>query len=52
LIDLSRRELWIIVPLVVFIFIIGIFPQPFFSTMTASVDNLLQNVVGGAVALR
>ena len=52
LIDLSRRELWIIVPLVVFIFIIGIFPQPFFSTMTASVNQLLQNVVGGAVALR
>ena len=38
LLDLSRRELWVIVPLVVFIFIIGIFPQPFFSTMTASVN--------------
>jgi NADH-quinone oxidoreductase subunit M len=51
LIDLSRRELWVIVPLVVFIFVIGIFPQPFFSTMTASVNALLQGV-GGAVALR
>jgi NADH-quinone oxidoreductase subunit M len=51
LIDLSRRELWVIVPLVVFIFIIGIFPQPFFNTMTASVNALLQGV-GGAVALR
>ncbi len=51
LIDLSRRELWVIVPLLVFIFIIGIFPQPFFNTMTASVNALLQGL-GGAVALR
>jgi NADH:ubiquinone oxidoreductase subunit 4 (subunit M) len=41
----------VIVPLVVFIFIIGIFPQPFFNTMTASVNALLQGL-GGAVALR
>jgi NADH-quinone oxidoreductase subunit M len=52
LIDLSRRELWVIVPLVVFIFIIGIYPQPFFGTMTASVNQLLQTIVSGAVALR
>jgi NADH-quinone oxidoreductase subunit M len=51
LIDLSRRELWVIVPLLIFIFVIGIFPQPFFNTMTASVNALLQGV-GGAVALR
>ncbi len=51
LIDLSRRELWVIVPLVIFVFIIGIFPQPFFNTMTASVNALLQGI-GGAVALR
>jgi NADH-quinone oxidoreductase subunit M len=51
LVDLSRRELWVIVPLLVFIFLIGIFPQPFFNTMTASVNALLQGI-GGAVALR
>jgi NADH-quinone oxidoreductase subunit M len=51
LIDLSRRELWVIVPLVIFIFIIGIFPQPFFNTMTASVNSLLQGM-GSVVALR
>jgi NADH-quinone oxidoreductase subunit M len=50
LFDLSRRELWVIVPLLVFIFIIGVFPQPFFNTMTASVQQLLQGI-GGAVAL-
>ena len=51
LIDLSRRELWIIVPLVILIFVIGIFPQPFFNTMTASVNQLLHSMAGGAVAL-
>jgi NADH-quinone oxidoreductase subunit M len=51
LLDLSRRELWVIIPLVVFIFVIGIYPQPFFNTMTASVNALLQGI-GGAVALR
>ncbi|HSD83612.1 MAG TPA: NADH-quinone oxidoreductase subunit M, partial [Anaerolineae bacterium] len=51
LVDLSRRELWVIVPLVVFIFIIGIYPQPFFGTMTTSVNQLVQNVLGGALAL-
>ncbi|CAG0929519.1 NADH-quinone oxidoreductase subunit M [Thermoflexales bacterium] len=51
LIDLSQRELWVIVPLVIFIFIIGIYPQPFFGTMTASINQLLQNMASGAVAL-
>jgi NADH-quinone oxidoreductase subunit M len=51
LIDLTRRELWVIVPLLVFIFVIGIMPQPFFQTMTASVNHLLQGM-SSAVALR
>src|SRR5512136_2516870 len=51
LIDLSRRELWVIVPLVIVVFIIGLMPQPFFSTMTASVNQLLQGM-SSAVALR
>jgi NADH-quinone oxidoreductase subunit M len=51
LLDLSRRELWVIVPLLVFIFVIGIMPQPFFQTMTASVNQLLQGM-SSVVALR
>jgi NADH-quinone oxidoreductase subunit M len=51
LLELSRRELWVIVPLVVFVFVIGIMPQPFFNTMTASVNQLLQGM-SGVVALR
>ena len=50
LLDLSERELWVVVPIIVFIFIIGLYPNPFFQTMKASVSNLLQHV-GGAVAV-
>ncbi|HZY41410.1 MAG TPA: NADH-quinone oxidoreductase subunit M, partial [Anaerolineae bacterium] len=50
LLDLSERELWVIVPIIVFIFIIGLYPNPFFQTMTTSVNGLLQHV-GGAVAV-
>jgi NADH-quinone oxidoreductase subunit M len=49
LLDLSQRELWVIVPLIVFIFIIGLYPNPFFQAMQASVGGVLQHV-GGAVA--
>jgi NADH-quinone oxidoreductase subunit M len=51
LLDLSHRELWVIVPLLIFIFVIGIMPQPFFNTMAASVNHLLQGM-SSAVALR
>ena len=51
LIDLSRRELWVIVPLVVFVLIIGIYPAPFFNAMSSSVSALLQGM-GNVVALR
>ncbi len=51
LIDLSRRELWVIVPLVVFVLIIGIYPAPFFNAMSSSVSALLQGM-GSVVALR
>jgi NADH-quinone oxidoreductase subunit M len=50
LLDLSRRELWVIVPLVIMIFVIGLYPNPFFQTMNASVNSVLQQV-GHMVAL-
>jgi NADH-quinone oxidoreductase subunit M len=49
LLDLSRRELWVIVPIVVMIFVIGLYPNPFFEAMRASVGGVLQHV-GGTVA--
>jgi NADH-quinone oxidoreductase subunit M len=39
--DLSAREIIVLVPVVVFIFLIGLFPNLFFDKMQSSVDNLL-----------
>jgi NADH-quinone oxidoreductase subunit M len=33
LLDLSARELWVIVPIVVLIFVIGLYPDPFFQVI-------------------
>ncbi len=42
--DLSRRELLTLIPLLVFIFWIGLYPKPFFGLMSASVEQLVQLV--------
>ncbi len=51
LLDLSQRELWVIVPIIVLIFVIGLYPNPFFQAMTTSVDGVLRQfgplVAGG-----
>jgi NADH-quinone oxidoreductase subunit M len=39
--DLSAREIIVLVPVVVFIFLIGLFPNLFFGKMESSVDSLL-----------
>src|SRR5512136_2941822 len=39
--DLSAREEWTLIPLVVLIFVIGLFPAPFFAVMTNSVNAIL-----------
>ncbi|TEU14042.1 MAG: NADH-quinone oxidoreductase subunit M [Anaerolineales bacterium] len=39
--DLSAREIIVLVPVVVLIFLIGLFPNLFFDKMQSSVDNLL-----------
>ena len=41
--DLSYREIIIFVPLVLFVFWIGVYPAPFLDVMSVSVDNLIKN---------
>ncbi len=43
--DLNWREIVTIVPLLVFIFWIGLYPKPFFELMAPAVDNLLKAFV-------
>lgn len=49
--DLSLREVVIMVPLLVMIFWIGIFPQPFFNLINPAVEHLLQIVQTAAMVL-
>jgi NADH-quinone oxidoreductase subunit M len=42
--DLSAREEWTMIPLVVMIFVIGLFPAPFFSAMSNSVRVILERL--------
>ncbi len=50
--DLNWREIVTMVPLLVFIFWIGLYPAPFFHLMAPSVDKLLGALNAAAVAVR
>jgi len=39
--DLSFREEWVLIPIVILIFVIGLFPAPFFAVMSNSVTAIL-----------
>jgi NADH-quinone oxidoreductase subunit M len=49
LLDLNRREIWVMAPLVVLIFVIGLLPGPFFNVMSSSVGQVVAQV-GGLIA--
>jgi len=49
--DLSAREIVLMLPLLVFVFWIGVFPNTFFDKMTPAIDNLLVQVKGKQVAM-
>jgi len=50
--DLNTREIITLVPLLVFIFWIGLYPAPFFHLMGPSVDKLLAGFNAAAVVMR
>jgi NADH-quinone oxidoreductase subunit M len=50
--DLSRREIAMLVPLIILIFWIGLYPKPFFDLMAPSVEQLASTLQAAAVAMR
>jgi NADH-quinone oxidoreductase subunit M len=50
--DLNRREIAILVPLLVLIFWIGLYPKPFLDLLAPSVEQLANTLQAAAVALR
>ncbi len=50
--DLNRREIAILVPVLVLIFWIGLYPKPFFDLMAPSVQQLASTLQAAAVAMR
>jgi NADH-quinone oxidoreductase subunit M len=48
--DLNWREIVVMVPLLILIFWIGLYPQPFLNLMAPSVDKLVAGLQAAAVA--
>lgn len=49
--DLNLREIVTLVPILVFIFWIGLYPKPFFALIAPTVDKLVATVQAAAVAM-
>ncbi len=44
LVDVSRREFWMLMVLALFTLFMGVYPKPFTALTDASVENLLKHV--------
>ncbi|MEN8173395.1 MAG: NADH-quinone oxidoreductase subunit M [Chloroflexota bacterium] len=49
--DINAREIITLVPLLIFIFWIGLYPKPFFALIAPTVDNLVATVQAAAMAI-
>jgi NADH-quinone oxidoreductase subunit M len=49
--DLNWREIAIMVPILILIFWIGVYPKPFFALMAPAVDQLVANISNVALAM-
>ncbi|HEY5611761.1 MAG TPA: Fe-S-binding domain-containing protein, partial [Thermoanaerobaculia bacterium] len=47
LVDLNRREIWTLVPIVACMFWIGLYPKPFFEILQKPVDYVVKKVEPG-----
>jgi NADH-quinone oxidoreductase subunit M len=48
--DINPREIAILVPLVILIFWIGLYPKPFFDLMSPAVENLVHVISAASLA--
>jgi NADH-quinone oxidoreductase subunit M len=51
LLDLNAREIIVLVPLIILIFWIGLYPSPFFDLMGPTVENLVASLQTAALAM-
>ena len=49
--DLSKREAIVLIPLLVVIFWIGLYPKPFFDLLNPTVENLVALLQSAALAM-
>ncbi|MGQ0603156.1 MAG: NADH-quinone oxidoreductase subunit M [Anaerolineales bacterium] len=50
--DLTTHEVWLLAPLILLIFWIGLYPQPFFDLMAPAVQQLADGLSAAAVAVK
>jgi len=50
--DMTAREILVLVPLLILIFWIGLYPKPFFQLMEPSVSHLLETLQAASLAVR